>query len=95
MEGGIMVNKLEEYAKLMIFFMVIDIICLVSFPRFGFTFLYTLILIFLTLISTFVSYLYLKEKESHMYYIFLVPITLPIGMLFILIKKGKNSIRPY
>ncbi len=95
MKGGFMVNKLEEYAKLMIFFTVIDIVCLASFPRFGFSFLYVLSLIFLNLISTFVSYLYLKEKESHMYYILLVPLTMPIGMLFILIKKGKNSIRPY
>ncbi len=90
-----MIRKLEEYAKLMIFLAVIDIVCLVSFPRFGLSFFYLLSLIFLNLISTYVSYLYLKEKESHMYYILLVPITMPLGMLFILIKKGKNSIKPY
>lgn len=90
-----MIKKLEQYAKLVIFMTVIDIIALGNFMRFSHNFIYIVLLGILNLISTLVTYLYMKEKEEKIIYLLLVPTLLPIGMIIVLIKKGKHSIKPY
>lgn len=86
---------LEHYARLVIIFMVIDIIWLVSFGKISSISTYVVILLILNAISTYFSYKYIEAKELKIIYLILVPFLLPIGMLIILIKKGKNRIEPF
>lgn len=86
---------LEHYARMVIIFMIIDLIWLVSFGKISDTTTYVVILLLLNAISTYFSYKYIEAKELKIFYLILVPFLLPLGMLIILIKKGKNRIEPF
>lgn len=88
-------KELELYAKLVIFLMIINFIWLFNARQFQFSFFYFAVLALLSILSTFASYKYIKAKELSIYYLILVPFFLPLAMLIILIKKGRNKIEPF
>lgn len=86
---------LEHYARMVIIFMVIDFIWIISLGKIGNIGMYVIVLLLLNLLSTYFSYKYIRAKELKIFYLILVPLLLPLGMLIILIKKGKNRIEPF